>query len=82
MEPFVGFLGQTQDSLVLRSNKTPLSPALSAVGCEAAYRLTQSDLWGEWKTLVFPLSAALASLLRTLLNLTSQIILRNLLINT
>ena len=64
MKPFVGCLGQTRDSLVLRSNKTPRSPALSAAGRGAAYRLTQSDLWGEWKTLVFPLGAALDSLLR------------------
>ena len=65
MEPFVGCLGQTWDSLVLRSNKTPRSPTLSVAGRGAAYRLTQSDLWGEWKTLVFPLGAALGSLLRS-----------------
>ena len=61
----VGYLGKTQDSLVLRSNKTPRSPALSTAGHGAAYRLTRSDLWGEWKTLVFPLGAALGSLLRS-----------------
>ena len=62
--PLVGCLGQTQDSLVLRSKKTPRSLALSVAGREAAYRLTRSNLWGEWKTLVFPLGAALDSLLR------------------
>ena len=65
MEPFVGCLGQTRDSLVLRNNKTPRSPSLSAAGRGAAYRLTRSDLWGEWKTLVFPLGAALGSLLHS-----------------
>ena len=66
----VGYLGQTWDSLVLRSNKTPQSPALSEAGRRAAYRLTRSDLWGEWKTLVFPLGAALDSLLRRYFALT------------
>ena len=47
------------------ATKTPRSPALSVAGRETAYRLTQSDLWGEWKTLVFPLGATLGSLLRT-----------------
>ena len=65
MEPFVGCLGQTRDSLVLRSNKTPRSPTLLAASHEATYRLTRIDLWGEWKTLVFPLSAALGSLLHS-----------------
>ena len=36
------------------TTKTPRSPTLSAVGREANYHLTRSDLWGEWKTLVFP----------------------------
>ena len=56
--------GKTRDSLVLLSNKTPRSPTLSAACHGAAYRLTRSDLWGEWKTWVFPLGVAMDSLLR------------------
>jgi len=51
--------------LYFTATKTPWSSALSAAGREATYHLTRSDLWGEWKTLVFPLSAALGSLLRS-----------------
>ena len=50
--------------LYFAATKTPRSLALSVAGREATYRLTRSDLWGEWKTLVFPLNAALDSLLR------------------
>ena len=57
--------GRPMMHLYFAATKTPRSLALSEAGHEATYCLTRSDLWGEWKTLVFPLGATLGSLLRS-----------------
>jgi len=43
----VGCLGADLSSPLLRSNKTPKSSTLSAIGCKVACSLTRSDLWGS-----------------------------------